>query len=88
MIIMKLIGILILAYFVMNAPTIFRVARTLHKGVKEDGETEHFWIRLLQKVTGYHFDDGTCFVQSGGLWPPEGRDRGKCGFFQRRREIP
>jgi len=48
MIIMKLIGILILAYFVMNAPTIFRVARTLHKGVKEVKEQKRQYEERTQ----------------------------------------
>ena len=48
MIIMKLIGILILAYFVMNAPTIFRVARTLHQGVKEVKEQKRQYEEKTQ----------------------------------------
>ena len=38
MIIIKLIGILILAYFVMNAPTIFRVARKKKIIPEDEGE--------------------------------------------------
>ena len=48
MIIMKLIGILILAYCVMNAPTIFRVLRTLHKGVKEVKEQKRQYEERTQ----------------------------------------
>ena len=65
MIIMKLIGILILAYFVMNAPTIFRVARTLHKGVKEVKEQK----RQYEEKTQYESQGNvkykrTCFTAS------------------------
>lgn len=48
MIIMKLIGILILAYFVMNAPTIFRIVRTLRKGVKEVKEQKRQYEERTQ----------------------------------------
>ncbi len=48
MIIMKLIGILILAYFVMNAPTIFRIVRTLRKGVKEVNEQKRQYEERTQ----------------------------------------
>jgi len=46
--IMKLIGILILAYFVMNAPTIFRIVRTLRKGVKEVKEQKRQYEERTQ----------------------------------------
>ncbi len=48
MIIIKLIGILILAYFVMNAPTIFRIVRTLRKGVKEVKEQKRQYEERTQ----------------------------------------
>ena len=48
MIIMKLIGILILAYIVMNAPTIFRVVRTLYKGVNEVKEQKRQYEERTQ----------------------------------------
>ena len=48
MIIMKLIGILILAYFVMNAPAIFRIVRTLRKGVKEVKEQKRQYEERTQ----------------------------------------
>ncbi|MBR1518685.1 MAG: DUF4834 family protein [Prevotella sp.] len=48
MIIIKLLGLLIMAYFVMNAPAIFRVVRALYKGVNEVKEQKRQYEERTQ----------------------------------------